>query len=81
MNARETVLPTAAVETGTTDTTYIVGNGDFLFAVFGDNLANARPVVVSFEGNPTSVPGKSWSGIPWQGESGVFPSLPASANN
>ena len=58
-----------------------VGNGEFLLAVFGDDLGDARPVVVSFEGNPGSVPGKAWSGMAWRSEAGSFPSLPASANN
>ena len=81
MNAPATGFPSGPVKTDTTDETYIVGNGEFLLAVFGDELADARPVVVSFEGNPTSVPGKVWFGRPWQGTPEVSPSLPASANN
>ena len=49
--------------------------------VFGDELADARPVVVSFDGNPASVPGKVWFGRPWQGKPEVSICLPASANN
>ena len=45
------------------------------------SLADARPVVVSFEGNPASVPAKVWFGRPWQGKPEVSTSLPASANN
>ena len=69
------------METGKTDRTYVVANSEFLFAVFGDDLADERPVVVTFEGNPASVPGKAWSGIPWHSESGLVPGLPANANN
>ena len=69
------------METDITDETYFVGNDEFLLAVFGDELADARPVVVSFAGNPASVPPKAWFGRPWQGKPEVSTSLPASANN
>jgi hypothetical protein len=81
MNAPEPVLPFDAVETDKTDETYTVGNGQFLLAVFGDKLADARPVVVSFDGNPASVPSKVWFGGPWQGTPEVSTNLPPSANN
>src|SRR5438045_175527 len=58
MNAPATGFPPGLLETGITDESYIVGNGEFLLAAFGDELADARPVVVSFEGEPASVPGK-----------------------
>ncbi len=61
MSAPETVSPADAAETDITDITGktdLVGNGDFLLAVFGE-LVDARPVVVSFEGNPASVPAKA----------------------
>ena len=61
-SARETVFPPDAEQTDKTDETYIVGNGEFLRAVFGDELADARPVVVSFEGNPASVPAQGLEG-------------------
>ena len=77
MNSPATVLPPDAVETDITGETDLVGNGEFLLAVFGDELADARPVVVSFEGNPVSVPAKGWFCRPWQGT----PEVPASANN
>ena len=69
------------METDKTGETDLVGNGEFLLAVFGDELADARPVVVSFDGNPASVPAKVWFGRPWQGTPEVSTSLPASANN
>lgn len=80
MSALATVLPTDVAETDITGKTDPVGNGDFLLAVFGE-LEDARPVVVSFEGNPASVPPKVWFGRPWQGTPGLSVSLPAGANN
>ena len=77
-NASETVLPPDPAETDITD---LVGNGEFLLAVFGGELADARPVVVSFEGNPARTPAKVWFGRPWQGTPEVSASLPTRANN
>lgn len=81
MNAPKTVLPAHATETDITDETYIVGNDEFLRAVFGDELADALPVVVSFEGSPGDVSSKVWFGRPWQSTSEESPSLPVNANN
>ena len=75
------VLTSLPDDGGATDETPNVGNGEFLLAVFGANLADARPLVVSFEGNPGSGPKKRWCGLPWQSESGIFPRLPPTANN
>jgi len=73
------------VETDASDKTYCVSNGEFLLAVFGkamtDALAEARPVLVSFDGNPATAPAKVWSGKPWLGDADLSTSLPASANN
>ena len=80
-NASETVLPPDPAETDITGETDLVGNGEFLLAVFGGELADARPVVVSFEGNPAITPAKVWYGRPWQGTPEVSASLPTSANN
>ena len=80
-NASETVLPPDPAETGITGETDLVGNGEFLLAVFGGELADVRPVVVSFEGNPARTPAKVWYGRPWQGTPEVSASLPTSANN
>jgi hypothetical protein len=74
------ILP-GPMETGKTGETYFVGNGEFLLVVFGDGAALARPVVVSFQGNPGGVPAKVWFGNPWQGNPDMSTSLPASANN
>ena len=65
MNAPETVFPLNPIETDKTDKTDLVSNGEFLTAVFGDNLTDVLPVVVSFGGNPVSVPSKVWFGCPW----------------
>ena len=55
MNAPETVFPPSPMETDKTGETDLVGNSEFLRTVFGDELAEARPVVVSFGGNPATV--------------------------
>jgi len=50
--------------------------------VFGDELQdNARPIVVSLKGNPTTVPGHAWSGRAWKVGPERGPSLPVQANN
>ncbi len=81
MNATVTVFPPGPVETDITDETYFVSNGEFLLEVFGGELAKARPVVVSFKGNPASLPGKVWFGRPWQSSNHMTTDLPADANN
>jgi hypothetical protein len=89
MNAPTTVSAASAEQTGTTDKTYAVGNGEFLLAVFGeamtsptaDLLPDACPVLVSFEGNPSGAPPHVWSGKPWKGDLDLSFSLPASANS
>jgi len=64
------------VKTDKTDKTNIVSNHDFLQVVFGKETNGARPVVVSFEGNPVAVHSKNWSGRHWQEGN-----LPDDANN
>ncbi|MBS1190041.1 MAG: uncharacterized protein H6R10_1833 [Rhodocyclaceae bacterium] len=84
MNAPETVFPPDPVETDKTGEIDSVTNGEFLHAVFDDeldNLADVRPVVVSFTGSPTSAPSKVWFGKPWQDAAEASATLPASANN
>ena len=81
MNASVTVFPPCPMETGKTDETYFVGNGEFLLAVFGSRFPEGRPVVVSFKGNPARVPSKAWFGKPWHGNSDLTADLPADANN
>jgi hypothetical protein len=81
MNAAETLFPPVPVETDITDETYFVGNGELLLTVFGVEIGEARPVVVSFTGNPRTVPRKVWFGRPWQGSTDMANALPADANN
>ena len=77
----QTVSPPSPMETDKTGETDLVSNGEFLRAVFGDDLADVRPVVVSFAGNPTSAPGKVWFGSPWLGSTDMTANLPGDANN
>ena len=92
MKAPMTHSPPDAMKTEITDTTdelvmdapditIDVSNSEFLLAVFGSDLADARPVVVGFDGNPATAPGKAWFGKPWMGDSDLTSTLPASANN
>lgn len=81
MNVSETVFPPGPEETGITDETYFVSNGEFLLAVFGCELAQALPLVVGFTGNPANVASKAWSGRPWQGNNDMTTDLSAHANN
>jgi hypothetical protein len=81
MNTSSTLSAIRNLETDITDKTNCVSNKEFLLTVFGDDLTLAYPVVVSFEGNPVSIPSKAWLGVPWQGTPKMSPSLPASANN
>ena len=74
-NAPKDVSAPVARDTGATDETRNVGNGEFLLAVFGADLADVRPLVVSFEGDPGSGPKKRWCGLPWQSESGSISEL------
>jgi hypothetical protein len=81
MNAPETVFPFNLMETDKTGETDLVSNGEFLRTVFGDNLTDMRPILVSFAGNPASVPGKRWFGSPWLGNIDLTQHLPVDANN
>ena len=80
MNAPATIFLSDAVETDKTGETYLGSNEEFLSAVFGE-LSDARPIVVSFEGNPANVSSKVWFGRPWQGKVDSSDLLPAGANN
>ena len=81
MNTPVTVLPAGAVETGTTYGSYAVGNDAFLSAVFGSAPSDTRPVVVSFDGDPTKVAARSWFGRPWQTAPTEATGLAANTNN
>ncbi|MBU0673014.1 MAG: RepB family DNA primase [Proteobacteria bacterium] len=69
------------MKTDKTDETDLVGNGQFLKVVFGDEPEDARPVLVSFSGNPTNVAAKGWFGRPWPDSYDVNIELPADSNN
>ncbi len=81
MNSTVTLSPSAAMETDTTGETYAIDNDTFLTAVFGSAPDDTRPVVVSFDGDPGKVAGKSWGGRPWQADPADTTWAPASANN
>jgi|MTBAKSStandDraft_2_1061841.scaffolds.fasta_scaffold04221_3 hypothetical protein len=81
MKAAMTVFPSDPEKTGKTGETYSVGNDEFLQTVFGEEPGGARPIVVSFQGDPLSVPKKSWYGCPWLGSNKVTDRLLADANN
>jgi len=76
-----TVFSSVQVKTCKTGETDLVSNDIFLRAVFGQELTEARPVVVSFTGNPTHVPGKAWFGKPWMDSDDPAATLAADANN
>lgn len=57
--------PEKANKTDETDNRGLVGNGDFLRTVFSEIREGTRPVLVSFTGNPATVPGRLWFGKPW----------------
>jgi len=69
------------METDKTGETDLVTNGEFLRSVFGDNLADVRPILVSFAENPATAPSKVWFGSPWSGNTDLTENLPGDANN
>ncbi len=81
MNAPETHFSPSPAETDKTGETDFIGNGEFLRCMFGEGLANSRPIVVSFVGNPANAPGKVWFGRAWTEDFDISANLPASANN
>jgi len=81
MSCAATVFQSEQEKTGKTEKTYAVSNQDFLDAVFGIQNAGARPVVVSFRGNPETVHRKAWFCKPWQSASDQPANLPPDANN
>ena len=52
---------------GTDETveTDMLGNDDFLATIFGLAPPCARPIVVSFVGNPGGAPSSAWGGDAW----------------
>ncbi len=80
-----TISDNSAVNIDKTDKTDLVSNEDFLLAVFGEamtgGIADARPLLVTFAGDPHAVGRQVWRGKPWLGGSGVTSELPGNANN
>lgn len=82
MNSPSTVYSPLLVQTDKTDETDLVNNEEFLTELFGERVpAEARPLLVSFEGNPLSVPKKVWFCRPWIDGSNMANELPADTNN
>ncbi len=73
--------PTKTGKTGKTGETAKVSNKEFLQAVFGSELADACPVVISFESNPNNAFGKDWIGKPWKVSADTYPNLSSNMNN
>lgn len=67
-------------ETIKSDETYLVDNLTFLSTVFGEKFDTARPILVSFVGNPSTVNGSKWFGQPWGGAAS-FLHLSENSNN
>jgi len=66
-------------KTDKSDKTIIISNVDFLQAVFGISLKDGCPILVSFKGNPATIPKSKWYGHPWSNTSAA--GLPDDANN
>lgn len=81
MDSPTTLFRHDAAQTCETGETEHVSNEQFLIAVFGNDLTDARPIVVSFEGNPATAPSRSWLGAPWTLASGTRELLAPTANN
>jgi hypothetical protein len=79
MNPSSTVFSPDLGQTDKNDETDFVTNEAFLLEVFGLDLDEARPLVVSFKGNPVSVPRSAWFARPWISGSNL--ELSAGANN
>lgn len=71
---------TEGLETNKTGETSPACNSEFMQVVFGE-LREARPIVVSFQGDPSHAPSKCWLGKPWHGNVQDAAFLSASANN
>ena len=81
MDYQSTLSYPDLVETGKTDETDLVDNEEFLTEVFVPEIADARPLLVSFEGNPLTVNKSAWFGRPWKSSNNLATVMPADANN
>jgi hypothetical protein len=77
MDMTVTVFSNEPMETEKTNETDVIDNNAFLRTVFGADQPETRPLLVSFEGNPSTVPGKNWSGFDWRDKA----TLSVKANN
>lgn len=75
----ETNFNSSQFKSDKSDKTVKVSNDDFLNAIFSDNLSNNRPILVSFKGNPTTVPKQKWYGRAWNSDLAI--AFPDDANN
>lgn len=64
MKANETLQ----ASTQNNDVTEKIDNQSFMEVIFGSSKENERPIVVSFEGNPSDVSGGAWWGKAWRKE-------------
>jgi hypothetical protein len=65
MSAFETDSKSDRFKTGESDESVRVTNDEFLHTVFELCPNEARPVVVSFHGNPGKIEKSAWFGRPW----------------
>lgn len=65
--------------TDKTDKTCELDNNIFLQKIFGEIVDKARPIIVSFQGNPSKISKKNWLGNSWK--EGCAKNLPNDANN
>lgn len=77
LNSTTTINNEEPSETDKTDKTDFPDNWEFLAGIFGTAASDARPVVVSFAGDPLHVPKKSWNCHAWNEDD----ALPADKNN
>jgi hypothetical protein len=81
VNAPETIFPLCQAQTDKTGETDLVSNAEFLDCIFGKDLAEARPVIVSFAGKPTNVSKSAWSCRARAVEADAAAMWPDDANN
>ena len=56
------------LETDITDKSGNIDNNIFMQNIFGENLYNISPIIVSFSGNPNTIHNKNWNGFAWSKE-------------
>lgn len=81
MNAPETLFAGSSDKTDTTGGTDSISNETFLKMVFRDAHPTARPLLVSFTGNPATATSSAWAGKAWHIDTDLALQIPPSANN